>query len=77
MNVRLVHQDERDIARDPPREAIGQPERRCVRQHGHIVGSGYARRERGDCRPQPVHRRLALRRHAPRRLGVEPDRRGR
>ena len=39
VDVRLVHQEVRDVARDPPAEAVGLAERRVEGQHRDRVGT--------------------------------------
>ena len=70
----LLEQDQLRVAREPAGEGVGKAERRRERQHRHAIGAADPGREGGDRAAQEIDPRVAPRRHAPRGLGVQPDR---
>ena len=63
--IGFLEQDQLGVARDPAREAIGQPKRQRERQHRDRVGAAQARGDDRDSRSQHVHVRVALGHHSP------------
>jgi hypothetical protein len=72
--IRFFQQNELRVARDAPRECVGQSERDREGEHCDGIRAAHARRRDRDRRAQHVHVRIAPRRHAPRRLGGDEHR---